>query len=183
MITDAMLETAIDVMPQNFDSHDVIIRLARDNQAPYIRALHAKVEAGVSVPFQALHASFGKRIKLICDARGYHFTPDEQNQSNDIFGRYSHCAAYKKLIWTGRPHRPRVLKFCSPNDPAVWVARGRGMVRCRTADPDPEPTSGGYARMSSFSRKENGNSGTRPARWLSFRGCHNRFDVVQSFKT
>jgi hypothetical protein len=98
MITDDMLVAAIEDMLNNFDSHQVILQVAHDNQHAYILALYEKVAAGVSVPFQALHSSLGTRIKQICDGGGYHFTQPDEHQSNDIFGQLSHCAAYRKVV-------------------------------------------------------------------------------------
>ena len=98
MITDSMLAAAIDAMPNDFDSHDVIIKIAHDNQREYIVALHEKVSTNVNAPFQALHGSLGTRIKHRCDAEGFQFTPPSDHQSSDIFGQLSHCAAYRKVI-------------------------------------------------------------------------------------
>ncbi len=97
MITDDSLVAAIEAMPNDFDSHEVILRVAHDNQHAYISALYQKVEGGVSVPFQALHSGLGTRIKQICDGEGYHFTHPDDHQSKDIFGQLSHCAAYRKV--------------------------------------------------------------------------------------
>ncbi len=93
MISDAMLIAAINEMQDHFDSHDVIIRLARDNQHGYVMALHDKVMNNVGTPFQALHGSLGTRIKSICDGLGY---PSNDHLSNDIFGQKSHCREYRK---------------------------------------------------------------------------------------
>lgn len=81
MITDTMIDAAIDAMPNDFDSHAVILKVAHDNQREYIAALHEKVIANVNAPFQALHGSLGIRIKHRCDAQGFAFTPPSDHQS------------------------------------------------------------------------------------------------------
>lgn len=74
----------------SFDSHEIIIEFARDNQHLYIDELYQFKDA--KSPFQQLHSKLGKQIKAICDELGY---TSEDSESYDIFRRNSSCTKYQ----------------------------------------------------------------------------------------
>jgi len=90
-ITTIMIEDAIDALGKEFDSHDVIHKLAHVNQRAYISDLHS-IEN--ETPFHTLHTSLGIQIKKICLARG--FTNGNASRSKDFFGQQSKCLSWIK---------------------------------------------------------------------------------------
>jgi hypothetical protein len=89
-ITTQLIENAIDSLGESFDSHDVIRRLAHDNQCKYVKALY---EIENEKPFQTLHTALGLKIKEICSVRGFIST---ESRSKDIFGQNSKCLSWRK---------------------------------------------------------------------------------------
>jgi hypothetical protein len=89
-ITKSMLETAIEAMPNDFDSHDVIRAVAQRNQRAYAQALNA---IDGDLLFHKLHSALGQEIAEICDALGY---TREQSRSDDIFLQKSRCIGWLK---------------------------------------------------------------------------------------
>ena len=87
----------IEEMPEIFTSHEFILKLAQQNQAEYVEALHAychKEEGVAPTPFMTVHGilakglnSFPKLIEL--------FRTDAP--SKDIFGRSGKSALWKKV--------------------------------------------------------------------------------------
>jgi len=92
MVTEAMLVAAIDAMPVEFDSHDVILEVAHNNQSAYVAHLHS--ENPSDTPFQNVHARLGSEIARICRSRNY---VEEQGRSKDIFRQMSRCMFWKKV--------------------------------------------------------------------------------------
>jgi hypothetical protein len=90
IIPDRVIEKIIEEMGQEFDSHDVILKLAQDNQRMYVEALAA---INGDRLFQTLHSEVGRRIKEICDRQGY---AGENSRSRDIFGQHSRCVLWSK---------------------------------------------------------------------------------------
>jgi len=78
-------------MPQRFNSHKFILRLAHQHQGAYIRAL--ALEADSPYPFQTVHSVLAKRL----DSKFSHlvnYVGDEK--SRDIFGQSSNAALWSK---------------------------------------------------------------------------------------
>jgi len=91
-ITDAMLAAEIDAAGKNFDSHEIILAVARDNQQDYVHDLYRWVNS--EAPFKRLHSQLGKRIKEICTIKGIPHVSTKA--SPDIFAQGSSCANYEK---------------------------------------------------------------------------------------
>lgn len=89
-ITDAVIEQAIQKLINEFDSHDVIMHIAQNNQRIYAQALS---EIDSERPFQKLHTELGRRIKEICEGLGF---SSESSRSRDIFGQNSKCLFWSK---------------------------------------------------------------------------------------
>ena len=85
IISDKLIEQYIKNAGKEFDSHDIIHKLAHDNQKLYIEAL--SLTKGKR-PFQKLHSELGKHIKSICEQLGY---TGVDSRSLDIFGQHSKC--------------------------------------------------------------------------------------------
>jgi len=89
-ISDSVIEKAIQEMSQEFDSHEVILKIAQDNQRIYVQAL---TETDGDRPFQLLHSILGRRIKEICNRYEYKSC---DHRSKDIFGQHSKCILWLK---------------------------------------------------------------------------------------
>lgn len=87
---DIALEQIIASAGDSFDSHDIIRWFAHANQRRYIELLH---ETNVDKPFQTLHSSLGRRIKAICESRGF---VGEASNSLDVFNQNSNCIAWSR---------------------------------------------------------------------------------------
>ena len=83
-------DSVIDEMPDEFTSHEFILRLAQQNQLEYVRALSAYEER---FPFQAVHSVLSSRLREHTDRVRY---VGEVN-SIDIFGHPNGCSAWVKL--------------------------------------------------------------------------------------
>jgi hypothetical protein len=88
IISDKLIEKYIKSAGTEFDSHDIIHKLAHDNQKLYIKALSL---TNGERPFQTLHSELGKRIKAICEHLGY---TGADSKSLDIFGQQSNCVRW-----------------------------------------------------------------------------------------
>lgn len=89
-LLDAMRAT-LAMMPQQFDTHAFILRLAGDHQRVYIESLDATPSTR---PFQQLHAEIGRAIKsqfgdAIEQIAAEHI-------SNDIFGNSASCSMWQQ---------------------------------------------------------------------------------------
>lgn len=91
-ISDEAIEAAIQSSGDEFDSHEIIRRVAQQNQRDYIADL---ASVGGETPFQTFHSMLGKRIKVISERQGF---SGEASRSQDIFGQYSNC-----VLWSRRP--------------------------------------------------------------------------------
>ena len=87
---DIALEQIIASAGDSFDSHDIIRWFAHANQRRYIELLH---ETDGDKPFQTLHSSLGRRIKTICEIRGF---VGEASNSLDVFNQNSNCIAWSR---------------------------------------------------------------------------------------
>lgn len=82
---------AIDAMPNNFNSHQFILTLARQNQGDYIRALHVYREK--TAPFKSLHALLAKLLSK-CPTQ---VRKGRQEVSLDIFNEPERCTTWSKV--------------------------------------------------------------------------------------
>ena len=89
-ISDESIEKAILSSGSEFDSHEIIRKIAQQNQHEYILEL-SSVDS--DTPFQTLHSLLGKRIKAICERHGFN---GEASRSQDIFGQYSKCVFWSR---------------------------------------------------------------------------------------
>ena len=83
-------------MPTIFTSHQFILRLAQQNQALYIDALHSYRDAahrGAPAPFMIVHSILSKRLNAHPDL----VKRLDDVPSTDIFGQPNECAQWKKL--------------------------------------------------------------------------------------
>ncbi|WP_313914088.1 hypothetical protein [Tahibacter sp.] len=91
-ISDDSIEAAILSSGGEFDSHEIIRRIAQQNQHAYISEL-SSVDS--DTPFQTFHSMLGKRIKAICERHGF---TGEASRSQDIFGQYSNCVFWSRQL-------------------------------------------------------------------------------------
>ncbi|MGD1104890.1 MAG: hypothetical protein ABSA59_22825 [Terriglobia bacterium] len=88
---------AIDRMGTDFDTHELILELARENQPAYIRALNESVESGSAAPFKVVHAAIGRSLKRHSHEFGIQEIETGKNHSSpDIFGESCSCSKWKK---------------------------------------------------------------------------------------
>jgi hypothetical protein len=87
-IEDLVRET-LPQMPASFDTHQLIIRLAQQNQRRYVEALQ---RVNGETPFQTLHSMIGKAILKLAAEFGLAHEP---SSSHDIFGQKNSC-----VLWT-----------------------------------------------------------------------------------
>lgn len=74
-----------------WDSHDLILAVAKWHQQEYIEGLFWAAQARRNAPFQHLHGLMGKRIKKVMEAKGYVGKP---HGSKDIFGQDEPCVKW-----------------------------------------------------------------------------------------
>lgn len=87
--------SAVKSMPSEFDTHQLILELARENQQAYIKALH---ESDSDTPFQAVHSKIGKALKRYSLEENAVIRETEANcKSPNIFGEYSSCSKWERL--------------------------------------------------------------------------------------
>lgn len=89
-ISDSLIEQVVHTMGEEFDSHEIILKLAQDNQRIYVKALAA---IDNDRPFLVLHSQLGSQIKNVCERLGY---TSESARSKDIFGQNSKCLSWSK---------------------------------------------------------------------------------------
>ena len=82
---DAAIIEVVESLNTPFDSHLVIRELAHRNQRRYVDALAA---INTETPFQQLHSSVGRRIKVVCERLGF---TGRDSFSLDLFGQQSKC--------------------------------------------------------------------------------------------
>lgn len=88
----------IQSMSATFDTHQLILKLAQENQPAYISALYESVETSSATPFQAVHSAIGKSLKQNSLELGIQETDTGANYSSpNIFGIPSSCSRWKKL--------------------------------------------------------------------------------------
>lgn len=85
---------AIAAMPSKFNSHELILEIARKNQKEYIDALFAYKDN--PNPFMHVHRQLSSHIKKIANDNKLKNCGDDTN-SKDIFGKKNVCRAWKKI--------------------------------------------------------------------------------------
>lgn len=88
---DVAIAEVVQSLKVPFDSHLVIRELAHKNQRRYVDAL---ASMNTDAPFQQLHSSLGRRIKVVCEGLGF---IGKDHQSPDIFGQRSKCQQWVTL--------------------------------------------------------------------------------------
>ena len=86
----------IEQMPETFDSHAFILRLAHEHQVLYVEALYSyrdSMHRGQPTPFRAVHHILSQHLSACPDQvrRVDHTT------SADIFGQAEGCVLWKKV--------------------------------------------------------------------------------------
>jgi hypothetical protein len=95
---DQLLRSVVpEVTDVEFDSHDVIRRLAHHHQRQYVALLSASPS---DTPFQDVHGRIGKRLKALAAELG--LSEGVASASHDVFGQVGACVAYQRLP----PSRP-----------------------------------------------------------------------------
>ena len=91
------ISDAIKHLGADFDTHKLILELARENQPSYIRALNESVDSGSATPFQAVHAAIGRSLKRRSGEFAIQETETgEKHSSPDILGDSCPCSKWKK---------------------------------------------------------------------------------------
>ena len=86
----------IESMENEFDTHEFILMLAKNNQKDYIDALSNNIAN--KRPFQVLHSAIGKALKKISYRQNAPIQEVDANiSSRNIFGEYSSCSKWKKM--------------------------------------------------------------------------------------
>ena len=86
------IPNALDALPNQFTTHQIIIILAKENQHAYIEALYEHLDS--KRPFQTLHSKIGKFLKESTTL--VHFVKDDERDV-DIFGQVSENALWEKV--------------------------------------------------------------------------------------
>ena len=80
-------------MPDEFTSHEFILRLAQQNQALYIEALYSYRNRKREAPFMTVHGILAKQLQTYPHLiREIDYVP-----SIDIFGQSNKCAQWQKV--------------------------------------------------------------------------------------
>lgn len=83
-----LVRATIPQMPREFDTHELILRLAHENQTVYVRLLS---EVPGESPFQTLHSQIGKAVKAVS---GEFSLVGVASSSKDIFGQQNSCVRW-----------------------------------------------------------------------------------------
>jgi hypothetical protein len=81
----------VNLMPNDFDSHDFILKLAQKYQKLYVQLLF--VYKDNNQPFQSVHKEIGRRLKKRDDLVEHLGNHSSQN----IFGQENNCAVWHKV--------------------------------------------------------------------------------------
>lgn len=84
------INSIIDFMPTEFDTHQLILVLAQKNQRAYIDAIH---ESTRKTPFQDVHSLIGMTLKQNSRIQ----ETQAKCKSLNIFRMYSPCSKWRRL--------------------------------------------------------------------------------------
>lgn len=84
------IKDVVKELGNSFDTHQVIQKLAHMNQRMYVIALS---EIDNEIPFQTLHSSLGRQIKVVCTQLGF---SNKDHRSLDMFNQNSKCQFWSK---------------------------------------------------------------------------------------
>jgi hypothetical protein len=88
---DAVYEQIIALMPDTFDSHEFILKLAQEHQRLYVRALIEYAES--ERPFQIAHGQIAMRLHNFPNL----VTKIGERNSEDIFQQKNSAAMWQKV--------------------------------------------------------------------------------------
>ena len=86
-----LFPTIIEVLPEKFDSHQFILKLAQRYQQEYVVALYFYSYS--ENPFQIVHGQIAKRLRNLENLVVY----DGETDSSDIFGQVNSAACWEKV--------------------------------------------------------------------------------------
>lgn len=89
-VLEELITNSVDNMPDEFDTHQLILDVAKLNQRAYIDALNECVS---DRPFQTVHSLIGKSLKKQTNINEM---PDKHKSVN-IFGEKSECSKWIKV--------------------------------------------------------------------------------------
>jgi hypothetical protein len=84
------ISSAIHSMEEEFDTHELILNLAKSNQKEYVSALS---DTQNSKPFMVLHSAIGKHLKTLSEIQEV----QAKISSKNIFGEFSSCSKWRKI--------------------------------------------------------------------------------------
>ena len=88
--------TIIAQMPETFNSHEFILKLAQQHQPPYIEALYAYISRPNNrhpTPFKIVHGILAKHL----NAYGDMVRHAGETDSDDIFTQENRCAQWQRI--------------------------------------------------------------------------------------
>ena len=90
------LPEVIQMMPDEFSSHELILCLAKEYQPQYVEALYLyrhNEREGKPVPFMIVHGAIAQHLLELPDI----VTKTGETPSTDIFGQADQCAVWRKV--------------------------------------------------------------------------------------
>ena len=94
---ESKFEEIVEIMPDQFDSHQFLLELARQNQVEYVSALYAYkdyINRGNPSPFQGVHKAIIQKLSNRSDLVKL---VQREKPSKDIFGESQTCALWEKV--------------------------------------------------------------------------------------
>jgi hypothetical protein len=88
---EAVYEQVIALMPETFDSHEFILKLAQEHQRLYVQALIEYADS--DRPFQIAHGQIAKRLRNFPNLVAY----VDETASEDIFLQKNSAALWRKV--------------------------------------------------------------------------------------
>ncbi|WKZ38711.1 MAG: hypothetical protein QY328_10630 [Anaerolineales bacterium] len=88
---EAVYEEVIDSMPDTFDAHEFILKLAQRHQRLYVQALIEYAES--ERPFQIAHGQIAQRLRNFPNLVAY----DGEHNSKDIFLQVNSASLWRKV--------------------------------------------------------------------------------------
>ncbi len=88
---EAVYEEVIDSMPDTFDAHEFILKLAQSHQRLYVQALIEYAEN--DEPFKIVHGQIAKRLRNFPNLVAY----NGEHNSKDIFLQVNSASLWRKV--------------------------------------------------------------------------------------